>query len=166
MTPAWIIIVVSAFNWRHPNNTRNGKIHGHTYPHIELKFYACFPTVDAFALGIVAAGPCADLARKFLSVPRAHITEGLEFYVGSVLHKGLLHRPYALLHTERLAADVAAAARWLGCRYRERHEHGHYRTRNATFLSPAGRANLRTAFRREYEVLAALEAGPGRVALA
>jgi hypothetical protein len=107
-----------------------------------------------------------DLARKFLSVPRAHITEGLEFYVGSVLHKGLLHRPYALLHTERLAADVAAAARWLGCRYRERHEHGNYATRKATFLSPAGRANLRTRFRREYEVLAALEAGPGRVALA
>ena len=158
--------VVSAFNWRHPNNTRNGKIHGHIYPHIELKLYACFPTVDAFALGIVAAGPCGDLARKFLSVPRAHITEGLEFYVGSVLDKGLLDRPYALLHTERLAADVAAAARWLGCRFRYRHEHGHYRTRNATFLSPAGRANLRTAFRREYEVLAALEAGPGRVALA
>ena len=53
-----------------------------------------------------------------------------------------------------------------GSRYRERHEHGHYATRNATFLSPAGRANLRIAFRREYEVLAALEAGPGRVALA
>ena len=48
----------------------------------------------------------------------------------------------------------------------ERHEHGHYHTRNATFLSPAGRANLLTKFRREYEVLAALEAGPGRVALA
>ena len=61
---------------------------------------------------------------------------------------------------------IAAAARWLGCRYRERHEHGHYATRHATFLSPAGRANLLTKFRREYEVLAALEAGPGRVALA
>ena len=57
----------------------------------------------------------------------------------------------------RTAADSA---------YRERHEHGNYATRKATFLSPAGRANLLTKFRREYEVLAALEAGPGRVALA
>ena len=67
-------------------------------------------------------------------------------------------------HNPRL--QHSAAARWLGCRYRERHEHGNYATRKATFLSPAGRANLLTKFRREYEVLAALEAGPGRVALA
>ena len=84
------------------------------------------------------------------------------------LWKGMIgdwsHNPR--LQLVLISLPIAAAARWLGCRYRERHEHGHYRTRNATFLSPAGRANLRTAFRREYEVLAALEAGPGRVALA
>lgn len=177
--------VVSAFNWRHPNTRggvngsgvrhhTGGNTSGKHAPRRRLRsgqtsheLYACFPLIDDFAVGLRAAGACGALARNFLTEPHAHITMGFEFYLGKVLDEGLLERPYALLHTETLAADVAAAACWLGCSYdAEKHKHDDYVMRNATYVSPAGRANLRDAFRRDYEVLARLEAGPGRVALA
>ena len=91
---------------------------------------------------------------------------GLAYYVGDVLDD-LLDRPYALLHTETYDADVEAAARWLGCAYVQRpRKHADYATRSLA-LSDAARATLLAApeIQREYEILARLEAGPGRVAL-
>lgn len=151
--------VVSAFNWKHPGNGGGGG--GRRKKSGSSSFlYRCFDTVDRFALGIKAADECGDTARKWLTEPHAHITMGLEFYLGAVL-EAVLARPYFLLRTESYDRDIMAAAQWIGCTYRPRNrrKHSAYAMSNQTFLSPQGRASFREAFAREYDILEQLEAG-------
>mmetsp|Transcript_14381 Transcript_14381/g.45278 ORF Transcript_14381/g.45278 Transcript_14381/m.45278 type:complete len:240 (-) Transcript_14381:42-761(-) len=149
--------VISAFNWRSPRNAV--KQRRTTHKGIEKELYDCFRVVNDFAEALDDNTGCGNTARKAFQNPVAHIGRGVAWYLQDDLGCILQQQPF-LVRTDTLMNDLHEAAAWLHLRSANMqipHTLSKYSVRNQTFLSRAGRKNLRKWTQHDNDVIAMLE---------